>query len=393
MITKTKNTSILARLFFYLVIIEIVVGGSGRLIEIGPLSFKMIFFGAALIISFFSLRHLKDASIFKIQLYFLITVLCGFIFGAFSSAKTEDIFEDIKPLLFFLMINYFAINIKTLRDVEVVSNIIKWSSLVMAVIYLIIVALLYFGLMNFNTFYETQSEGSEIFFRGEYFFFYKGFLYLGIGFFFCLLSSQKKDKIFSLILFTALCLTLTRGFILAASILIIYYVFFINKKYFIKLLTLVIALAAAIFLIPLLLNTLGDKSDSDLVRFVTFNEVLNSVDYFSFFFGHGFGIGVASRLVHMEVAFLEIFHKQGVLGLVFWFYLLYFVIKNYISIKTVKLKRIGLPFVLSVVFVYMQSFTNPFINNPIGISIIIISLVVLLQLRRYQKINGQVNEL
>ncbi|SJN48235.1 hypothetical protein FM120_20905 [Sphingobacterium faecium PCAi_F2.5] len=367
-----------------MIIIEIVIGGSGRLVEFGSLSLKMVFFLIAMLISFFSLNRVDSKEISNLQIVFLLVLLLGFCLAAFNNAQIEFLIEDIKPLLFMFMINYFAINIKSLKNIQFVSSLIKWSSLFMAIIYLLIVFGLYVGVIDFSKFYQQQSEGSEIFFRGELFFFYKGFLYLGVGFFFLVLSDRKIDQIFALILFAALCLTLTRGFILAASLIYLYHIFFVNKSFLLKIFILFFVLGAIIYLLPLLFDTLGNKSESDLVRVVTINQVLDQMSFFSFFFGHGFGNGVQIRPVHMEISFLEIFHKQGVLGLFFWSYLLYMVFNNYKKIETSQFKHIAMPFTLSVVFVYIQSFTNPFVNNPIGISIIIITIVVLVRLRQME---------
>ncbi len=278
------------------------------------------------------------------------------------------------------MASYFAINIKSKNNIRTVSFLIKYSSLLMGIVYILIVIGLHLGVINFSVFYQQQSENSEIFFRGDKFFFYKGFLYLGVGFIFFVTSKSFKDQIFAFILFTALCLTLTRGFILAASLVYLYYIFFVNKGYFLKFLALILSFISLTYLLPILLDTLGNKSDSDLVRFLTFDEVIEDINFFSAIFGHGFGIGVESRPIHMEISFLEIFHKQGIIGLIFWFGLLTYLIVKFKAIKLYDLKIIGLPYLLSVFFVYIQSFTNPFVNNPIGISILTIAFIVILRL-------------
>ncbi|WP_313672146.1 hypothetical protein [Sphingobacterium multivorum] len=376
---ERQKISIL-NLFFYLVIIEIVIGGSGRLIEFGLLSLKMLLYIGAIFISFFSLKKIQLNEVFHLQIIFLLLLCLGFAISAFNDAKVELILEDIKPLTFMFMASYFAINIKSKNNIRTVSFLIKYSSLLMGIVYILIVIGLHLGVINFSVFYQQQSENSEIFFRGDKFFFYKGFLYLGVGFIFFVTSKSFKDQIFAFILFTALCLTLTRGFILAASLVYLYYIFFVNKGYFLKFLALILSFISLTYLLPILLDTLGNKSDSDLVRFLTFDEVIEDINFFSAIFGHGFGIGVESRPIHMEISFLEIFHKQGIIGLIFWFGLLTYLIVKFKAIKLYDLKIIGLPYLLSVFFVYIQSFTNPFVNNPIGISILTIAFIVILRL-------------
>lgn len=383
MIGRINNNPKLLQLFFYVVIIEIVVGGSGRMIEFGALSFKMVLYAIAMVISFLSIKRDKVKLLVLLQMYFLIVVAFGILVGSFNGASTANIFEDVKPLLFILMVNYFTQNICNLDDVKRLGNIIKISSLIMAIIYLVVVAFLFLGIMNFEIFYAQQSEGSEVMFRNENLFFYKGFLYLGVGFFFCILSGKKIDQLFGIIIFAALCLTLTRGFIFMASGIYIFYIFFINKKRLPKIVVGAIGIALLIYLLPILYDTLGDKSDSDSIRVDTFHQVVEMISPFSVVFGNGFGNGVAIRPVHMEISYLEIFHKQGLLGLSFWFLLLFIIVRYYYLLKDKDLKYIALPFILSVFFTYLQSLTNPYINNPIGISIIVLSLVVLYKLNTF----------
>ena len=130
---------------------------------------------------------------------------------------------------------------------------------------------------------------------------------------------------------------------------------------------------------------LGDKSDSDSVRYTQMDQVISSVNPISLIIGHGFGVGVPIRKIHMELSFLEIFHKQGIIGLIFWFGLFIHIFIMYINIKIKKYKDIALPFLLSVIFVLLQSTTNPYMNNPIGLTMILITIVVFSKLNELQK--------
>ena len=57
---------------------------------------------------------------------------------------------------------------------------------------------------------------------------------------------------------------------------------------------------------------LGDRSQSDAGRIAQIKEVISMTSVLSSFIGNGFGIGIPSRPVHMEISYLEIFHKQGI---------------------------------------------------------------------------------
>jgi len=125
------------------------------------------------------------------------------------------------------------------------------------------------------------------------------------------------------------------------------------------------------------------RPESDITRLTQIYEVAESTDIFSLFLGHGFGIGVPIRPIHMEISYLEIFHKQGIIGLGFWFIFGIWIYKKWSALKL--LKDIGRPFILSSIFIYIETITNPFINNPIGMSMIIITFLVLTQLVSHEK--------
>jgi hypothetical protein len=255
----------------------------------------------------------------------------------------------------------------------------------MAVVYIIVITLLFFGKIDFLTFYAKQSEIGEVMFRNEVLFFYKGFMYLCVGFFFFLFSKGRFAKIALLILFASIVLTLMRGFILFTVLILLYYAFFMSKNIVLKWALAFIGFFSILILIPILLETIGDKSDSDIVRYVQVDQVISAINPVSFIVGHGFGIGVPIRPDHMELSFLEIFHKQGILGLLFWFGLFIHIFIMYFNINNKKYKEIALPFLLSVVFVILQSTTNPYMNNPIGLTMILITIIVFSKLLELQK--------
>ena len=215
-------------------------------------------------------------------------------------------------------------------------------------------------------------------------FFYEGFLYLCIGFFFHMITIRSlKDKIITILIYLSIVLTLSRGLILMTSVIFVFYIFFISKKKWLKFFLFLFGTIVFIYLLPIYLEAIGDKSASDQVRIDTFDQVIDRINIFTIFIGQGFGNGVPIRPERMEISYLEIFHKQGILGLSFWIMLLFLNFYFYNKIKNHR--EIALAFLLSVCFVYLQSLTNPFINNPIGISIITLSIVCMYKMCLLEK--------
>jgi hypothetical protein len=382
-----NKTPFFLKLVFIFSFYELVIGGGGRFLEIGSVTFRMLFFLIAIVVSLFMYIYKNSIKKDIVILIFSFTVLLLFssVVGVANNAPLDLLLEDIKPLSFFYMILFFSLVVNNIEDIKMVSKIIKQGSILLSLIYLAVIILLFVGYIDFGSFYVRQNEIGEIMFRGDSLFFYKGFLYLCIGFFFFLLSNDKYKNLLLILIFTSIVLTLTRGFIIFTTLISCYYVFFINKEKILKWIWGFILFVLMIVGGSMFIETVGDRSDSDTVRYVQIDQVYDNVNLISVFIGHGFGIGVPDRPIHMENSFLEIYHKQGLLGIAFWVALLGYTFFLYFKIKDIDYKKIALPFLLSVVFVFFQSLTNPFVNNPIGLSILLITIVIFSKFLELQK--------
>jgi hypothetical protein len=386
---KNIKTPFFLKLVFIFSFYELVIGGGGRFLEVGSVTFRMIFFLIAIVISIFMYVHKNSIKKNLVILIFSFSVLLLFssVIGLANNASLDLVLEDVKPLSFFYMIFFFSLAINNIEDIELVNKIIKQGAVFLSISYLSVIILLFYGYIDFGTFYNKQNEIGEVMFRGDSLFFYKGFLYLCIGFFFFLLSKDKYKILFLILIFASIALTLTRGFIIFTALISCYYVFFINKAKVLKWMWALVLFGIVIIGGPLFIETLGDRSDSDTVRYIQIDQVYDAVNPLSIFIGHGFGIGVPDRPVHMENSFLEIYHKQGLLGIAFWMMLFGYTVLLYFRIKDIDYKKTSLPFLLSVVFIFFQSLTNPFVNNPIGLSMLLITIVIFSKFLDLQKQN------
>ncbi|MCZ6520041.1 MAG: hypothetical protein O6848_00915, partial [Bacteroidetes bacterium] len=125
------------------------------------------------------------------------------------------------------------------------------------------------------------------------------------------------------------------------------------------------------------IQLLGDKNWSDIIRRRQIQQVIERISIPSFFIGHGFGMGIPVRKIHMEIAYLEIFHKQGLFGLVFWLILFFVIIHHYRQAVLNQQGAAALPFFMGALFIFIQSVTNQYINNPIGLTMVLVALAVL----------------
>lgn len=376
---------LLLRILLAVTLIELIVGGGGRVFEIGGLTLRMcLFFSNLVVVSLLYLQKGKiDFYVIGILLSVTAVLLFYAVLGFSYGAEGRLIYEDVKPLSYFFSILFFSLFINNVKSVHRVVVIIKKTSLIMAVVYIAIQLLFYFNLIDFRTFYvyiNSNVSASDFFFRGtQGLFFYKGFMYMVVGLIFWIHSSpSSKRNVIILTIMIAMVLTGTRGFVL--MFILLYAIFYgIPLLLRLNLKVLVLSIALLVGSLFFFFNTdLGNKVAGDSIRWIQLQQVFERINPLSAIIGHGFGNGVPIRPVHMEIGYLEVFHKQGVLGLFLWALLFLIIYNEYVKSKT-PLKR---PFFLSCFFVLLLSLTNPFFNNPLGISVFIISLVAFKVLNR-----------
>lgn len=370
----TLQVGKLYRLLLLFAIAELVLCGSGQVLRLGGgLTLRMLnylcIFGFYMLFVIYGHFKMTRQDWLVFVSYLLTTLFaagCCLING-----NANRLVEDIKPLSYFLVFPFFLIAINSCATIRKISSILKYGALIMSAVYLVyLAAIKLLGLVDYVAFYGSMAEESDFMFRdegGELF--YKGFLFLPIGLLFWI---REKKYLAAGIILVAIYFTLTRGFYIMALLGIGCYIFYRSKKNLPTLFFWAVCGAAGLFIIIAsgLFDMGGARSDGDLLRIITFDQVVERITPLSTLIGHGFGAGVPIREIHMENAFLEIFHKQGLLGLAFWFLLLYCI--RFYSKRAVIHKDIARLYWIGVLMVYVQSLFNPFINNPIGMSFVII---------------------
>lgn len=378
----TLNINLLVKIFFITLLLELFLLGSGQFISFGGFSLRMLFYMIAMTITTLLLITVLKMS--KKVLWFLIIYVTMISFSCFigviNNASSSQIFENLKPLLFVFMIIPFSLFIVNTEKILLVSKLIKFSGLFMGISFILFIMLLLLGYIDFYFMYNLLSSDANDFMinNGDIpRIFYKGFLYLNVAFIFYIYSNNKYKFLILFLLFLSILLTFTRGYLLALvlSFVFILILEFRKKKNFFILVAMLIGVAT---LLPFYTNIIGERDTSDSMRILQIEEVFNAITVTSFFIGHGYGIGVPIRPDGMEITFLEIFHKQGILGLFLWIGFLFYMIFNYLKIRNLTYKKIFKPFLVSTFFVYFQSLTNPYLNNPIGMSIVLLTFSVLI---------------
>jgi hypothetical protein len=404
---NTERTRKIESYFFTLLLYELFLGGSGRVFSFGSITLRMILFTIALV--WFSIRIYQNPHkkfTIRMVVFFGITISIGALVGILNHAPKSLIFTDIKQLLFFLSIICFSFCLNTNEQVNKCITILKNATLILSIGYLLCYSLIQLNLLKMEPFYDTLSVEwlhDEFMFRGTRGnFFYKGFFYLGIGIFFYLFSKPSiKNGFIILIIYVALFLTLLR-WLLAIVLVIFACTIFFNwaiqkfKISFLKSRQMVFHLLIlfVMILIPVIfknfyITTLGNKQESVDIRKIQIEQSISIIsnNEFNYFIGFGFGKGVPIRPVHMELTYLEIFFKQGILGLSFWFFIFFYCVfhfwkawKNHVDLNII------LPWITGILVIYFQSITNPLLVNSIGMSFVILAMLFL---RKQSKITQE----
>ena len=387
-------------LLVLLMITELCLGGGGRFTALGYVSLRMVLFAIALMVtahSFITKKATLPPETIKLTFGFGVMVCLGIIIGRMNNSNLTHLVEDVKPLSYFLMLPFFYLTVEK-ESIPVIEKVIRISALFMGLVFLILVALINAGLIPFHSFYQATLASEELFYRGELTFFYKGFLFFGVGaiYYFFTGTSTRRYWIISLLVL-AIVVSATRGLLFSLALTSATYFFFL-KSYSKALVRLAVAGLILIWGSTLITagsrwvdakqtgtsyqkaspNVFGDRNYSDNGRIAQIKEVTQRLSISSALVGHGFGNGIPSRPVHMEISYLEILHKQGLVGLVFWGLFAAAILKQY---------REAVPspsanaFLFSALFIFIESLTNQYINNPIGLSMLLLSWVGLNKLK------------
>ena len=375
---------------FTVALFELYIGGGGRLLEIGPFTVRMVLFAICLIATVvhgLNRPHRADGVGLALVLVGVYLVLHGaaLVHGTLAGADVSTVLTELQQSLYWLAAPFIAMVLQSQAMVHRTADIVRLSGVVLATIYLLTIASLAAGLFDYVSAYATLSESSEFAFRSENLFFYKGFLYLGIAVVFFVSVESPHSRLFALLILTAMALTLTRGFILSTS-LALATMLIAQKRW--KLVALVgLAFAAAAFFVWIYVPSVEEGLDaqreiSNLQRLDDFAYIIDRLDVQTVLSGQGLGVPVGDR-INIENTFLWALWRLGLPGVLFWLAPLAICFAYYMRIpRKDSGYRLGSAFAFAALLVYLQTLANPYLNNPIGLSFVLVAMFSLRRLAR-----------
>ncbi|MBM3918243.1 MAG: glycosyltransferase family 2 protein [Sphingomonadales bacterium] len=407
---------------FGLSLTELILGGGGRWFDWGFLTPRMMLFGACQltwIISWASGRFHPGTRVLALTLIPLGATIFASGIGLLNAASVSSVFTDVKPLLYVLNLPFYALILRDPLGRRVAGLLFRWLGLAMAIGYLAFWILWQTDWVDGWAFYQSTEQMGEFFFRGNMGFFYKGFVFLPVALFFWEKVQFQRKRWVQVLIYAAILLTFTRAIWLIllffplrslwncrghnptawlALMLMLVGPWLVEKgvvdtrheREFLELKvkddpypnqkyleqypypdwqqTIAFAFSQSIM----------NRHLSMMERFVQIDEVGQRIGPLSLLFGHGLGIGTPLKPVHMEISYLEIFHKQGLLGLGIWGLLLFAAWVQFRRSTSMPYADQSLSTALlhSVFFVAALSFFNPFINAPMGLALLTMGLAL-----------------
>jgi hypothetical protein len=369
------------------------------------------------------------------------------VLGYFGGSRVEAILAELKPLSYFPMVLFFHVAIQRRNDLTLVAALLVLCGTLLASLYLLLMAAANAGLVGYSTIFESLRVSDEFIFRHNpsdftqpfIGFFYKGVFYVCISALFLIFDPFKMTKILAAILVIAIALTLTRGLCLAVTVCVLAGILLSRDwkrtplflgQCGLLLMILFFAQQAEIRLEMRAATTSGRTDGSgasaqagpagpgngnpnwtassgiagcsrgascdvsyssnfklerpgDNDRMEDIKFIANQADLSMFAIGRGLGAVIRGR-ERIEMTYVEVLYKQGILGLAAWFLLFLYAFQLYLAVPA-ETKQFGLAFFLSGLFVFVVTAGNTFLTGSIGMGAVFISMSGLLVLAREAK--------
>jgi hypothetical protein len=127
---------------------------------------------------------------------------------------------------------------------------------------------------------------------------------------------------------------------------------------------------------------------SNSQRVDDWNFLLENTSLTTWLYGEGTGSLINGR-PFIENTFLWALWKEGVVGVLFWLLPMLLCLHFYLRIPNRREHRVASAYFFGMVLVYAETLTNPYLNNPIGLSFAIISIFSLRTLAAQSQVDSQ----
>ncbi len=392
LLTIPKKGIRIMRVLNLVILLDLIFGGSGRLIMFGSLSFRTLLFGlVGLYTIFYMLAHRVRIDInigLMLGLFIIYLILNTIIIGDKPIAIKFDflsrylyIFMALFYMLYFMKyrgyndIAYFRSLFEKLTFLFAVFSILLW-------VYAFRLGASAYSVIEYGFFRPKVYGSFAILGGGIPRVFMKSSIFVPIGLIFQLdklvdsPSTTKAMKVFIYAL--AVLTTFTTGFFIATGICVI---LLLHKKRLLSKRISILIIAAILVggfvafrmgIINLMIDRFSSADYSSTYRFTQIDSIIREF-MAKPFFGHGFGHEFTTEYgntirttANFEVAWGELLVDTGIIGFLLFVMIIFSVLiklfRRSVNSKTAYV------FALGLLLICLESFTNPFINNSIGLT-------------------------
>lgn len=384
-------------ILFYIVVIDLILGGSGNLIKVGPLSFRMIIFGAVLMVELFlGFSGVVEFDIVSFLFIIYLTANCVISMLLSYSGFELVVYRGFLPLCmapFFIFIfrQYSGFEIKFGKLFRALSTILAIASLILFAFCFIrgpgVYSLVEVG------FLRKYSMGNLAFVGRVPRLFLKTSVFICIGYFLALddflhQMEEGKSLLFVVLDLIAIATTFTVGLVALTAFFSFIILFSCRKikdqrKAMILSVFLIFMFIAAYYFTGV--HSVFEDRFSGSYTFSYKGLQFQKLLYEGLkkpLFGQGIGhtlttdYGFRTRTdeYFFEVMWMQIFMNLGIVGfLLFLSTIVLTLIRLYnLSVKTGL--RDYMVFGIGIAFLALFSFSNPILNNTIGLTYIAICI-------------------
>jgi hypothetical protein len=366
---------------FLVTLLEVFLGGGGRLIAFGPVSLRMILLtvclGVAVIVELLRWRR-ADGQWLAIWLVlaYLLVHLPALMIGGYRGAEPAQMFTELQQSLYWVAAPFFAMELQSRAMVQRAGVLVRLSGVVLAIAYLALLLGVETAAVDLSRLLSIFADTQEFSLRGGGLLFYKGFLYLGLATVFLIAQRGRYWIPLTILVFSALVMTLTRGFILAAATAVVSLLIY-QRRVTASAFGVIVMLGAAYVVwayVPSLDDTIAGLRDiSNSQRLDDISFISAHATAATLMFGEGFGSLINDRL-NIENTFLWVFWKLGIAGVIFWLTPLILCAYYFARIPARRSNGLACGFFFSTVFIYVETTTNPYLNNPIGLVFVLLAV-------------------
>jgi len=377
------------RALFTISLFELFVGGGGRLTAVGPVSLRMVLFAAclcAMAVAILFPKRRSDGVLLAMLLVlaYLLVHISGLVVGAFYGNDAPQMLTEFQQSLYWLAAPFFAFMIQSERDVRRYARLVQIAGVTLSCAYIAILIGLISGLVPLSLIRTLIPSGGEISFRSGEFFIYKGFIYLGISTVFFVAIRGNFWVPLATLTAAAMVLAFTRGFVISTSAAVL--LLLCVQGRWRSAIPAVLATGLAAFFVWIYQPS--DRVDSTARQDISTNQRLEDMSYMFYHvkpttlvFGQGYGSLINNRYA-IENTYLWVLWKLGTAGLLFWMFPLGACVYYYLKIPDWRTNRLANAYLFGTVLIYVQSITNPFLSNPIGLGFVMLAIFSLRILSR-----------